>query len=381
MTRPAAAVSARDLWKCLPRLFFRHQSLPLELVYFVTHRCVASCDHCFDWKRRLAVTKNAELSLDEIEKVSRSMDRLALLFLTGGEAFVRDDLSEIARIFYKNNSVFKLQIPSNGWFTDKTVQAVDTLARTCPSMHSSVSVSIDAIGEAHDRLRGLKGLFERACATIKELQVLAKLHPNIGVNVNLTLSTGNEDTAVETFRYLHQVLRVQNVFLLLVRGEPRSGAAAGPAIDKYQRLRAEVEAHALSDRHFGYYGFDFADLITHKDLLKYRTVEKVVRTGKSYVDCAAGTLYGVMYANGDVSFCEMRDFGLGNVRANEYDFKRLWLSAHAQAEKRSVVATGCTCTHECAIAASLLTRPSTLCRILLSKAKRDLGLGTLKSSR
>ena len=78
------------------RLFIK-QGLPVNLIFFVTSKCNLLCRHCFYWEE-LNLPKN-ELSLDEIEKVARSLPNLLSLSLTGGEPYLRPDLPDIAAAF------------------------------------------------------------------------------------------------------------------------------------------------------------------------------------------------------------------------------------------------------------------------------------------
>ncbi len=60
------------------------------------------------------------VTLDEIEKISKSLPGLLHLILTGGEPFLRSDIEEIAGVFYKNSGTKSISIPTNGFFTDLT---------------------------------------------------------------------------------------------------------------------------------------------------------------------------------------------------------------------------------------------------------------------
>ena len=89
---------------------FRHinsifwKKRPIHLTFFLTRRCNAKCPFCFYLKTDTnSVIQNTELSLDEIEKISGSMDLLLWLAFSGGEIYLREDLVEISRIFYRNN--------------------------------------------------------------------------------------------------------------------------------------------------------------------------------------------------------------------------------------------------------------------------------------
>ena len=58
------------------------------------------CSHCF-YHDSLNKKMN-ELSLDEIDAFTKTMNPLLSLILTGGEPYLRHDLDQIARIFYEN---------------------------------------------------------------------------------------------------------------------------------------------------------------------------------------------------------------------------------------------------------------------------------------
>ena len=70
------------------------------LYFFPTSRCNLSCSHCF-YHDSLNKRFN-ELTLDDIDTFSKTMDHLLTLALTGGEPYLRHNLDQIARIFYHN---------------------------------------------------------------------------------------------------------------------------------------------------------------------------------------------------------------------------------------------------------------------------------------
>ena len=76
-----------------------------------------SCSHCF-YHDSLNKKFN-ELSLEEIDTFTKTMDPLLNLVLTGGEPYLKHDLDQIVRIFYHNTKVPIITIPSNGWYLDK----------------------------------------------------------------------------------------------------------------------------------------------------------------------------------------------------------------------------------------------------------------------
>ena len=105
-----------NISKVKPLNFFHHlhksinkkNQLPSYFIFFPTSRCNLSCSHCF-YHDSLNKRFN-ELTLDEIDTFSKTMDPLLTLALTGGEPYLRHDLDQIARIFYnkeiKNYEIF-----------------------------------------------------------------------------------------------------------------------------------------------------------------------------------------------------------------------------------------------------------------------------------
>ena len=62
--------------------------------------------------------------------------------------------------------------------------------------------------------------------------------------------------------------------------------------------------------------------------------------------CLAGKAHVVIYANGDVSFCELRS-PIGNLRKVGFDFGKLWQSAEAQKQREEIKRNTCYCAHGC----------------------------------
>ena len=65
---------------------------PIHLTFFVTRRCNARCPFCFYLQStEMAEADAAELSLEEIERISSSLGSLLWLAFSGGEIFLRKD--------------------------------------------------------------------------------------------------------------------------------------------------------------------------------------------------------------------------------------------------------------------------------------------------
>ncbi|MFQ6674458.1 MAG: DNA translocase FtsK 4TM domain-containing protein, partial [Fidelibacterota bacterium] len=103
---------------------------------------------------------NTFVSLDEIERISRSLPNLLSLSLTGGEPYLRPDLPEIAAAFERNSHVRNIQIPSNGLLVDRTVRRAEALLKRVRRARVCTGVSLDGPEHLNDPIRG-EGTFRR----------------------------------------------------------------------------------------------------------------------------------------------------------------------------------------------------------------------------
>jgi MoaA/NifB/PqqE/SkfB family radical SAM enzyme len=134
----------------------------------VTYRCNFKCQICDFWKPEC--DKTNELSLDDIRRIGRELNRLGTLIvsLAGGEPLMRDDLAGIIQILNQTNH-FPILI-TNGWLVD------DSRAREIQRAGlQEISVSVDyADSVKHDTLRGQPGAWEQA---VRALEFLNKHRP------------------------------------------------------------------------------------------------------------------------------------------------------------------------------------------------------------
>lgn len=340
------------------RVFWKRDALPLYLIFFVTSRCHMRCGHCFNWRR--AATEGTDLSLDEYRRVSSKLHDLVFLFLSGGEPFLREDLSEIATLFHRQNRVQKMQSPSNGSLPESIQLQVERIARTCPDLHYTVTLSVDGLYEEHDRIRSYPGLFERVMESYRVLRLLRARYPNIGICFSITLSAANQNSALRTYRHLRETCEADNVYVILTRGEPRDPQARNIDLERLRELDEAVNQDLRAGHARGIAGFPFASFMNAKNVVSRDHVQRVAREGTYQTPCYAGLLAGNVFNDGDVRPCELRDVSLGNLRDNGYDLPALWRSERAESIRRAIREERCFCTHECFLTTNLLFNPRQL---------------------
>ena len=84
-------------------------------------------------------------------------------------------------------------------------------------------------------------------------------------------------------------------------------------------------------------------------------VKKMYLTPKYISPCHAGSLFGIITANGKIYPCEILEKKLiGDLRDNNMDFMRIWKSNVAADTKKYILDTKCNCTYECALTYNIL---------------------------
>jgi len=356
-------LSAVRYLKYAKRIVAKRGASPLYFVYFVSDLCNAHCKHCLLATHDEAV-REKELKIDEIEKVSASMDDMLFFTPTGGEPFMRKDLAEIVRIFHRNNHALNVGIPTNGSLTGRVVETAKDILDTCPDIDLHIDVSIDDIGERHDEIRQFPGLFERATRTYKALRELEAHYPGFSTCVEITVSAYNQDHLLELYNHLTHQVGVNTVFTLLTRGAPRDPGAGVIDITKYEELHRVLEADNKARMLSGYYKMPFSDVLNAKRIVRPKIIAETVREHAYQIPCYAGSLGGAMFSQGQVLPCELQvDRMIGNVRDYDYDFKALWHSERAEELRRYIRETKCFCTYECFLTVNILFNPLVLPRV------------------
>jgi MoaA/NifB/PqqE/SkfB family radical SAM enzyme len=346
--------------KYLRYILTPNSTTPLYFIHSVTQKCTARCLHCFIKDEYL---KKNDLSLEEIEKVSKSMDNFLFLMLTGGEPFLRDDLPEIARVYYKNNRVRKFQIPSNGSLGDQIVHLTKRILNNIPGSHLSVVISLDAVGEAHDRIRQSPGLFNSAVATYKKLKQLEKAYNNFNCLIGVTVSAFNQDYLPQLYRYLVSELAVDSIIYSIVRGFPRDTKAKDLNLDKL-RVWNELVTKDIGRRLLGHSNFPLSDVVNAENFIAHKMNIQILRNESYIAPCFAARLAALMLSDGDVFPCEiLLDKKLGNIRDCGYNFKEIWRSSRSEEIRNFIRESRCFCTHECFSAVNILFNASFLSRL------------------
>jgi len=320
------------------------------VILFVTSICNARCRTCFYW---LELNKKGDMTFDEIRKLSESMPQFSDLWISGGEPFLREDLADIIHLFYTNNKIHGIRIPTNGLPTAQTIMIVRKILDSCPDLEVEVDMSIDGFKEINDRIRGVPGNYESSLATLTELSRLKDSHGNLELFINSVITVENEDQIVELGRSFRKQPGVDGHYFQIIRGDPMDPKLQSVSPQNLKEIYNQVIA--INDE----YVSDKRD--PHRSLLdrirkaywmagyrfSYETqYQNYANKADWKMPCTAGRTSIVIDYNADVRVCELRK-PIGNLRKFNMDFQKFWSSTARRNEVQSVAVDKCFCTHIC----------------------------------
>jgi hypothetical protein len=142
--------------------------------------------------------------------------------------------------------------------------------------------------------------------------------------------------------------------LAIIRGDRKNPSLQGPALNQYGELY-DYMRRLWAPRELDRYGSIVEPML---QWAKIRTIEQE----NQLIPCRAGQLSVVVYANGDVSLCEIHE-PLGNLR--EKPFPEIWSSVEAANLRASIRRKECHCTTEVFMWSSIVHQPAQLVKAAL----------------
>jgi len=285
----------------------------MDGILAVTYRCNVKCIMCSTWqhpsKRELEIRPEHLTSFPEVVRLN----------ITGGEPFIKEDLSEILDVVKKKAR--RVVISSNGLLTRKTLEVM--------SKHRDVGVrlSFDGIGETHDKVRGVKGIHQKALETLKGLKALGI--KDLGIAV--TISDVNAKDLVPLFRLAEE--HGVELATAVLHNAYYFHKMDNEIHDK-QMVENEIKnlmrAYLKSSHPKNWFRAYFCQGIAGHMHGTERCMKCTMATDSFFID-----------PYGDIRPCNVMDHPFGNIK--EKSFNEIWTSPEADEARRKVGV----CTEKC----------------------------------
>ena len=344
---------------------FRRKKLE-GMFLFVTSRCNSKCRTCF---YHTELNSHQDLSFEEMRKISASSPKFDKLWLSGGEPFMRNDLVDIIKIFYDNNHVRVINLPTNGLLEGQIVKETGRLLEICPDLTVHLNFSLDGLGATHDAIRGVPGNFRKTIRTMEQVKEAYGENPKLLINVATVVTPDACHEAFDLGVYLLKKELIATQFFEMVRGDPRDPATKTMTSGQIQQLRKTVFPliEEQANRLFG----DFKGLKRFLAKLFFLGFVRFVNNiqDANYfgpvpwgMSCTAGETTIVIDHHGAFRACEVRP-AIGKLQ--DYDFNiRKAMNSYVMKKEVAEIGHGkkanCWCTHGCWIMSSIKFNPRAL---------------------
>ncbi len=323
---------------------------PVTITYSVTNMCQSRCKTCYIWNlyRHKPDLKKKELSLDEIEKIFKSIGHIYFFNISGGEPYLRKDLPEIINLACKYLKPAIIHIPTNALspnLIEKNTRKILTIMKANNlKIPLTIKPSLDGIGKKHDKIRGIPGNFKKVLETLKRLKTLQKEYPNLDVGIGTVISTYNVNEIKEVVDYSKK-LNIDSYIneIAEIRSEMfNANKNITPSADDYKKA-INIFSKATKNQ-----------LKTKKPLTKvtqafrlvyYDLVVKVLREKKQVIPCYATLTNAHINPYGEVWPCCILGYEkpIGDLRKVNYNFKEVWYSKKADAIRDYIKNGKCYC--------------------------------------
>lgn len=339
--------TTREIFKRYAGLVVGRPISPVFLNILVTSVCDMRCTHCFfteelDDRPR----KKLQMKASEIARISETLGgNLGVLVLAGGEPFTRKDLPEIVRAFYENNKLDSVYLMSNGQIHQRIFPDVTRILDECPNLNVTVALGIDGMKEAHEKIRGKEGSWDKAIHTARTLQQMKReQYPQLDVQTCTCVMRSNEDSIFDWYDFLKFDLRPDKVNINYIRPPSADPVELEFDHNRYAQLShmilEDTRSAALKNSYGGKSGFFKAAV----DIYMHDLIARTKEENKAHLKCYAGSAGAVIYDTGALSSCENKPDVL-NLRDYDWDFQAAW-KTNLMRERRKEAAAGCFCTHE-----------------------------------
>lgn len=324
---------------------------PKWLWFEVTDRCNCHCQFCNIWRQK--PTENI-LTSEEINKAfsDNLFKDLKYVLLSGGEPVIRLDIKEVILAIHQALPKATIQLSTNGLLAERVVDVV-RFAIDEHNIDFEVGVSLDGIGEKHDKIRGIKGLFNKIDWLLHELVALRNIYKD---KLNLMVGFVLTDSTVPSLERVKKYTQKMNVPF---------GVQWYNESSYYDNLGKNLLNSS-------------EPLIKAVSSLKPTIINemglKLLRGKSIKFPCFAMYTFCLLECNGNIIPCfNLWNYKIGNVRKSS--LAEIWYSSEAK-KARSVIKNCQGCLNGCGAGWSF---ESCILPILPFYIKRELGLLKLKN--
>lgn len=308
---------------------------PVVLQFPAIDICNSRCQMCFIWKNKAQPVVTPEAIRAHLS--DPLFDRVRVVGINGGEPTLRKDLGELAEsLFTALPRLNQISIITNAFRAEEVKTRIaevgDVVARHGGTF--DVMISLDGVGDVHDRVRGKPGNFERA---IDVLETVRRQPTVNSIRIGCTVIKENVYGVHDLFDFC----RREDLYVKYRLGIPHrrlytQNETLPFALDDEERLHFTVFLEGLI-RH---YETDRRQRYFYRSLIDQLMDHAPRRAGCDWQHRAA-----TLTARGELLFCAVESDAVAHLE--DADPSESYFSASARAHLDDIRRTKCAdCTHD-----------------------------------
>ena len=143
----------------------------------------------------------------------------------------------------------------------------------------------------------------------------------------------------------------------ITRGNTRDSIANNVNYENYYKAQEIIKNRISKGTYKGHSGHITAKWLSAKNSIRRNVIKSILENNYKGGGCSAGSVGGVIYADGSVYPCEMLNESFGNLRDYDFRLDHLWNSQDADRIRNKIQDTSCQCTQECFLSTNFLIQP------------------------
>ena len=313
--------------------------VPNYAIVYVDGRCNMHCSFCC--YAAMDARNSSNIMPSDWGHTFKRAKSLLHLTITGGEPFLRKDLTEIISEIINSSGVPRVSIKSNGFYLKRIKEYIPELIKRHKNTEFTLSISLDGPKDIHDKVREFKGAYDKVVETINTMEKYRK-EKNFFLRLASVLTTETKDFLPGL---LNQTEKWPIDFheVILVRDIPDDEQLKLKEI--YRELSENQQKKSSESWKKGFNGKIFDKL--------YKETIKRLEKNKNHSPCVAGSRFVEIFPDGVVRGCEIEKlWNISSIGKVEKTKDIVDILNSKKAKDFSKIAKDCSCTFECANAIS-----------------------------
>ena len=347
--------------------------LPMSLTVSVTNLCNSRCRTCYLWQlyQDKPELKEKDFKTWEFEKTFQKLNsKIFWVTMSGGEPFLRADLPQICQSFNQYCSPKIINIPTNSLLPSTIESKTKEILEKCTGVDLVINLSLDGVGDEHDRIRNVPGNFKLFLDTYERLSRLKSEFPNFQIGFHSVVSKFSINGLMDVYEFAKKMNADSYITEVAERRTELFNVDKDitPTAEEYKQfinqLSEKIAAESKS-------GKSVSKTTQAFRLVYYQLVAKELTEQRQIIPCYAGYASAQINAFGDVWPCCVLGYSkpMGNLRENDYDFRKIWRSKQATEVRKYIKAGNCCCPLANAHYTNILLNSKQLIRVARNMVK------------